>query len=599
MFYKGVIFDLDNTIYSYEVCHNNALDAVILFLQNNYGISKTYHEIKDLYENISKKLKFELKSTASSHNKSIYFKQLSELLKLHYSNTQILNDLYWKVFFDHMVCFEGVQDFIAWNKNLGVQIGILTDYKTEHQIQKLEKLGIIDYVDVLVTSEEVGIEKPSCQMFQTILRKMKLSSDDVIMIGDDFNKDIKGALNMNILPYWFTTTNSIVTSNSDTKYIEFNSFRVLYNEFNDIQHSLNKLKQISKYCGERFDLVQAGGGNTSVKQQNLMFIKASGYNLSNIDENVGYVTIDNTILLEDIKNKQIKEVTEYNFIGNKRGSIETFMHSILKKYTIHLHPIQINRILVAKEAKTIINEIYPNSLVIDYFTPGIKVCNEIKEKYNDENVIFLINHGIIITCDKYDEIYNLLEEVLEKFESYQHLDFSKYKNTNKISAIVNDIFTPLKNSNGTPFDSLSKLPVTNSNDAPRERPILNLRGYKTNNVSYLCEDTTIKYYLNNKLELFKESITFPDFLIYCGLETLFDLSHMEEYKNKYNEPPKIIIENGNIYINGISLSKCKEIEEVLKSNLMILDTELDKNVLSFEEICFLNNWDAEKYRKML
>jgi HAD superfamily hydrolase (TIGR01549 family) len=562
MFYKGIIFDLDNTIYSYDICHNNASDAVILFLQNNYGINKTYHEIKDLYENISKKLKFELKSTASSHNKSIYFKQLSELLKLHYSNTQILNDLYWKVFFDHMVCFEGVQDFIAWNKNLGVKIGILTDYETEHQIQKLEKLGIIDYVDVLVTSEEVGIEKPSCQMFQTILRKMKLTPDDVIMIGDDFNKDIKGAMNMNILSYWFNTTNFIVTSNSDTKYIEFNTFRVLYNEINDIQHGLNKLKQISKYCGERFDLVQAGGGNTSVKQQNLMFIKASGYNLSNIDENVGYVTIDNTILLEDIKNNHIKEVTEYNFIGNKRGSIETFMHSILKKYTIHLHPIQINRILVTKEAKTIINEIYPNSLVIDYFTPGIKVCNEIKEQYNNENIIFLINHGIIITCDNYDEIYNLLEEVLEKFESYQDLDFSKYKHTNKISAVVNDVF-------------------------------------KTNNVSYLCEDTTIKYYLNNKLELFKESITFPDFLIYCGLETLFDLSYMEEYKKKYNEPPKIIIDNGNIYINGNSITKCKDIEEVLKSNLIILDTELDKNVLSFEEICFLNNWDAEKYRKML
>jgi hypothetical protein len=39
-------------------------------------------------------------------------------------------------------------------------------------------------------------------------------------------------------------------------------------------------------------------------------------------------------------------------------------------------------------------------------------------------------------------------------------------------------FTQLKNSNGTPFDSSTKLPVTNSNDAPRERPILNLRGYK-------------------------------------------------------------------------------------------------------------------------
>ena len=44
--------------------------------------------------------------------------------------------------------------------------------------------------------------------------------------------------------------------------------------------------------------------------------------------------------------------------------------------------------------------------------------------------------------------------------------------------------TPLKNSNGTPFNSSTKLPVTISNDAPIERPILNVHGYKNNNKHY-------------------------------------------------------------------------------------------------------------------
>ena len=52
-------------------------------------------------------------------------------------------------------------------------------------------------------------------------------------------------------------------------------------------------------------------------------------------------------------------------------------------------------------------------------------------------------------------------------------------------------FTPLKNSNGTPFDSSTKLPVTTSNDAPVERPILNLRGYKIN----MCFDISIIFYI--------------------------------------------------------------------------------------------------------
>ena len=32
---------------------------------------------------------------------------------------------------------------------------------------------------------------------------------------------------------------------------------------------------------------------------------------------------------------------------------------------------------------------------------------------------------------------------------------------------------------------------------------------------------------------------------------------------------------------------------------MIMDSIYDKNYLSTEEICYLNNWDAEKYRKLL
>ena len=72
---------------------------------------------------------------------------------------------------------------------------------------------------------------------------------------------------------------------------------------------LISFKNISKYCGERFDLVQAGGGNISVKINEFMFIKASGYNLTNIDETNGYTVINNKMLLEDIHKNIAKDVT--------------------------------------------------------------------------------------------------------------------------------------------------------------------------------------------------------------------------------------------------------------------------------------------------
>jgi FMN phosphatase YigB (HAD superfamily) len=551
MFYKGIIFDLDDTLYDYKTCNDIAIEKVINYIIHHNDKHKNREYILNIYNKISIHLKHELKNTASSHNKSIYFKQLIEELKLNYSYLQILHNLYWTNFYNNMVCFEGVKDFISWNKINGIQIGILTDYETEYQIIKLEKLELLNHVDYIVTSEEVGIEKPSVNMFYTMLKKMNLPREQVIIFGDNYDKDIAGACNLGIKSYWFNKNN-----------VECNNFKDMYSKFRIIHNHLNELKNISKYCGERFDLVQAGGGNTSVKVDDFMFIKASGYNLTNMDMFNGYVTIDNKLLLQDIYSDSIKEVTNYNYIGDKRGSIETFMHSILKKYTIHLHPIQINRVLVSVNAKDIIKKIYPTGLIIDYLTPGIKVCNEIMKAYTNENVIFLLNHGIIITCDHVNEIYEILNHVLYAFESYQKINYDKYKFTNQISKTINSIFG-------------------------------------VDHISYLCQDETIHKYLNNKQGLFKENLTFPDCLIYCGVKILFGLNSIQEYKELYEEPPKIIIESCQLYINSHSLTKCKEIEEVFKSNLLILDSEFQKVYLSNEEICFLNNWDAEKYRKLL
>ena len=555
MFYKGVIFDLDNTLYDYDKCHKIALDNVFQILDNKYDLDY----VQKSYRAISTSLKFELENTASSHNKGIYFKHLLEYLKMDYTLLSRMNSTYWDYFYNNIECFNGVKEFMIWNKQHGKKIGILTDYETEYQFVKLEKLGLLEYVDVIVTSEEVGIEKPSIQMFQTMLSKMNLTNGEVIMIGDNYDKDIIGATNAEILAFWFHTNNK-----KTKQYIEFNSFSKLYTMFDEINKGLIQLEAMSKYSGERFDLVQAGGGNSSVKIEDWMFIKASGYNLTNVCVNNGYVVIDNNELKTDIRNQKTQDVIHYNVIGKKRGSIETYMHSILKKYTLHLHPIQVNRILVSKQAAQLIQQIYPNSLVIEYLTPGIKICDEINKLYNGENVIFLINHGLIITCDDYDEVYTHLNDVLNAFEIYQGLDFEEYKFTNVISKQLNSVFD-------------------------------------TNNVSYLCEDRIIRSRLINKRELFKESVTFPDELIYCGVQIMFGFETwiIEEFKRKYGEPPKIIVFNDNLYITSHSINKCKEIEEVLKSKLMILDSRYNKNYLTLDEICFLNNWDAEQYRKLL
>jgi len=553
MFYKNIIFDLDNTLYNYDICHTVAMNAVY------YNISSeiSRENFLKMYDDIDKSHKILTVNTASSHNKLIKFKQLFEMLSI--KNIDSANNIYWNAFYSNMKLNTGVLEFLEWNKKLGINIGILTDYETKYQLEKIHKLDIYNYINCIVTSEEIGCEKPSVHAFNYILMKMNANRNETIMIGDNFEKDIVGAINANI--YAFHITNLFEINKQYTKFIDF---KELYSLFLNIYNELNKLQNISKYCGGRFDLVQAGGGNTSVKFDKFMFIKASGYNLTDININKGYVCINNKQLLNDLSNNKLKKkITDYNVLGKLRGSIETYMHSILKKYTVHLHPIQVNKILILKNSKNLIKKLFPESLIIDYFTPGIKVYNEIQKYYSGEEIIFLDNHGLIITTDEYSNIKIILNNIIDKCESYNMFDSSKYKLTNKISDYI-------------------------------------FENYKINIITYLSQDILIKNYIEHNIDLFKENITFPDALIYCGIKPVIgNIEDIDEYYQSYKELPKILIMDNFLFIAANSLKKCREIEDVLKANLLILDTIEKKQYLSQDEICFLNNWDAEKYRQQL
>ena len=156
------------------------------------------------------------------------------------------------------------------------------------------------------------------------------------------------------------------------------------------------LVEISKYAGERFDLVQAGGGNSSVKLQNdEMLIKASGFLLSDLEENNGFSKVSTKKIagiaintnITDEPNKRKREsiaaalVQEATLDKKNRPSIETLLHSFLYKYTLHTHPIVVNMIVVRKDCKKILTSIFKNEDIafVPYKTPGIELALELNK----------------------------------------------------------------------------------------------------------------------------------------------------------------------------------------------------------------------------
>ncbi len=353
-------------------------------------------------------------------------------------------------------------------------------------------------------------------------------------------------------------------------------------------NEIKDLVEISKYAGERFDLVQAGGGNNSVKFDNgEMIIKASGFLLSDISENSGYSRVYTKDIADIVKSSEIlmcedkrerESITSHlvkvaTIDKQNRPSIETLLHSFLYKYTLHTHPLVVNMVVVRKNWKEILRSIFKDEAIalVPYKTPGIELALELDKTLQSfetmPNIIFLQNHGLIITSTYKKDIIRLTDLVVEKIENYLKIDMSKYKLTNKISYLFNAV-------------------------------------QKKSNIAYLCEDSYLNEQIKKNEELFLQTPFCPDSLVYCGIgpvviDNLFDIKSLQDYKIKYFEFPKVVVYKRKLFFIAQNTKKAKEMEEVMKFHIMALEqnTKNNKNFLDSEELAYLGNWEAEKYRQ--
>jgi len=198
MKYQGILLDIDNTLYSYNISHKLAFRQVVLLCMNRWSLDEK--EIVDAYQKARKMVQVELGNTASSHNRLLYFQKMLELLKLNpLAFSMLLYNTYWDNFIESITPFDGIYDLLEKYK---YKICLVTDLTAHIQYRKIKKLKLDQYISHIVTSEEAGMEKPHPYMFLTAVHKLKMNVDEVCMIGDNFKKDIVGASNLGIDAFW-------------------------------------------------------------------------------------------------------------------------------------------------------------------------------------------------------------------------------------------------------------------------------------------------------------------------------------------------------------------------------------------------------------
>ena len=100
---------------------------------------------------------------------------------------------------------EGIQDFLGYLKNKGVRTGVISNisYASSVVAERINRLLPENSFEFIITSSNYIFRKPNKRIFDLALEKARLEPDEVWYIGDQYECDVKGALNAGLLPIWY------------------------------------------------------------------------------------------------------------------------------------------------------------------------------------------------------------------------------------------------------------------------------------------------------------------------------------------------------------------------------------------------------------
>lgn len=381
---------------------------------------------------------------------------------------------------------------------------------------------------------------------------------------------------------------------------------------------IEDLIAISRKFGQDSRFVIAGGGNTSYKDENRLWVKASGHALATITED-GFAVLDRALLNEmgekaynedtAIREEQVKnDLSVACITKDRRPSVETSLHNCMGfAFVVHLHPTLVNGLMCSVNAEAACKEIFPDALYIEYTDPGYtlfkKVYDRIKaykaEKGKEPQVIFLQNHGIFVGGDTTAEIEGIYSEVLGKLEA-------------KVAALPGG-------------DTAVSETVTDVVPAIRQMLSRSGRGFKTLKVT---KNALVDFFIDGCSVTSTGSVTdcpgksgfdkiakpfTPDIIVYCKSSYIFIEAESDEEILKQAEEEIEAFVSGKGYtpkvllIKGIGLIA---VGDSSRNAQIITDVFTDAMKIAFYAqsfggehpmerawIDFIDNWEVENYRR--
>lgn len=196
---KGVVFDLDHTLFDRYATLRKVLPEM-------------YRRLRDkIPENLSENDFIE--GLIKGEKQHIYMGwdyTADKLIEQGIFKAGTKGSEVWYCLFTHCwpiaaVKYPFTEPTLIKLREMGLRLGVVTNGEHDSQMLKIKLLGLEKFIDEIVISGDVGVQKPNVKPFEVMSKKLEIAPQNLLYVGDNPLNDVEGSRNAGYIPVWVKT----------------------------------------------------------------------------------------------------------------------------------------------------------------------------------------------------------------------------------------------------------------------------------------------------------------------------------------------------------------------------------------------------------
>jgi putative hydrolase of the HAD superfamily len=201
MKYKHLFFDLDHTLWDFDTNAKETLHDIFFQFEMGQKIQADFLEFHKVYL-YHNKILWDRYSNGFITAEELKWKRMwRTLLDFKIGDEKLAKEisaLFMEILPAKTSVFPYTFEILNYLKAKNYQLHLITNGFEKTQWRKLNSSGLADYFVEVITSETSNSLKPKREIFDYALLKTKASLNESLMLGDNLNADIQGAINANM-----------------------------------------------------------------------------------------------------------------------------------------------------------------------------------------------------------------------------------------------------------------------------------------------------------------------------------------------------------------------------------------------------------------